>query len=140
VTPTRTPTVPPFQGCTPGYWKQDQHFGSWPPYIPTGPNATLLKDIFNLNGFTNLDGDATADDTLLEALSYKGGDDPAGKAQILLRAAASAVLNSGSVNYPLSLAQIKTLVNNALASNDEDTMTDLAKILDDDNNLRCPLN
>ena len=111
-----------FQGCTPGYWKHDQHFDSWPaPYVPTGPGATLLKDIFNLNGFTNLDGDATADDTLLEGLNYKGGRDLAGAAQILLRAASAAVLNAASFNYPLSLAQIKTVVNNALASGDRDT-------------------
>ena len=138
-TPTKTPTVAAFRGCTPGYWKQDQHFDSWPaPFVPTAPGATLLKDVFSLNGYTNLNGDATADDTLLEALSYQGGDTLEGKAQILLRAAAAAVLNSASLSYPLTLGQIQTAVNNALASNDEDTMTDLAGILDGNNNARCP--
>ena len=58
---------------------------------------------------------------------------------LTLMAAASAVLNSAGVNYPLTLGQIQTQVNAALASNDEDTMTDLAKILDGYNNARCPL-
>ncbi len=85
-------------------------------------------------------GTATADDTLLEGLNYQGGRDLAGAAQILLRAASSAVLNAASVNYPLSLGQIQTLVNNALASGDRDTMTDLNTVLDGYNNARCPFN
>jgi hypothetical protein len=139
-TPTRTPTPVPFQGCTPGYWKQDQHFDSWRVYVPTGASATLLKSLFNLNGFTNLDGNATANDTLLDALNYQGGDDLRGAAQILLRAAAASVLNAQSVNYPKTLAQIQSAVNSALASSDRSTMLELASILDVLNNAPCPLN
>jgi hypothetical protein len=139
-TPTKTPTPVPFQGCTPGYWKQDQHFGSWHIYVPTGSSATLLKSLFNLNGFTNLDGNSTANDTLLDALNYQGGDDLRGAAQILLRAAAASVLNAQSVNYPKTLAQIQSAVNSALASSNRTTMLELASILDVLNNAPCPLN
>jgi hypothetical protein len=97
--------------------------------------------VFNLNGFTNLDGNATPDDTLLDALRYHGGSGLPGAARILLRAAVAAVLNAQSpdINYPLSLVQIQTAVNNALASGDRDTMLNLASALDNDNNLGCPL-
>ena len=130
----------PSQGCTPGYWKQDQHFDSWRIYIPTGASATLLKSVFNLNGFTNLDGNASANDTLLDALSYQGGTDTRGAAQILLRAAAASVLNATSVNFPMTVAQIQSAVNSALASSDRDSMLELASTLDVLNNAPCPLN
>jgi len=136
-TPTITPTLP-LEGCGTGFWKQSQHFGDWPaPYSP----STLLKTVFNLNGFTNLDGNATPDDTMLDALRYHGGSGLPGAARILLRAAVAAVLNAQSpdINYPLSLVQIQTAVNNALASGDRDTMLNLASTLDHDNNLGCPL-
>lgn len=40
------------EGCTPGYWKQEHHFGNWAPYFPTGANATKFFHVFlacNLN-------------------------------------------------------------------------------------------
>jgi hypothetical protein len=100
-----------------------------------------LKDVFTLNGFTNLDGNSTPDDTLVDGLNYQGGDDAAGKAQILLRAGVSALLNAAKgFGYPLSVAQVQTAVNNALASNDKDTIVAAAAILDGLNNGVCPLN
>jgi hypothetical protein len=141
-TPTNTPVALAVGGCTPGYWKHEHHFDSWPAsYVPDGPGATLVKNVFNLNGFNNLDENSTPDDTLVDVLEYQGGNTLAGAAQILLRAAAAAVLNAASgLGYPMTVAQIQTAVDNALASGDRDTMTDLASMLDRANNARCPLN
>jgi len=47
------------KGCTPGYWKQAQHFGNWDGYSPDdyvdgvfgcGPNITLLEGLQNGGG------------------------------------------------------------------------------------------
>ena len=51
------------------------------------------------------------------------------------------MLNAASgLNYPMTVSQIQTAVSNALASNDRDTILNLAKTLDNANNRRCPLN
>lgn len=52
------------EGCTPGYWKQEQHFGSWTsPYDPSDlfsahfenafPGKTLLQVLWNGGGGLN---------------------------------------------------------------------------------------
>jgi hypothetical protein len=128
---------PPSQeGCTPGYWKQPQHFDSW---VPTGyTTGTTLETVFNVPDSLGYDNK-----TLLEALSFKGGNNFKGAAQILLRAGVAALLNSASpdVDYALSTADVISQVNAALASGDRETILDLAGQLDEFNNARtCPLN
>lgn len=73
-------------GCTPGYWKQEHHFDSWP--FPYGPD-TLLRDVFVTSNVLYV-----PDDTFLEALNYGGGPGVGGATQILLRAAVAALLNA----------------------------------------------
>jgi hypothetical protein len=134
-TPTYTPTSGAGQGCTPGYWKQQQHLDSW---IPTGfsPDQTL-ESVFDVPDTLGYD-----DVTLLEALSFQGGSDLNGAAEILLRASVSALLNSAqpNVDYPVTTAEVIDAVNAALASGDRTTIIDLAGKLDKYNNLGCPLN
>lgn len=120
------------QGCTPGYWKQTQHFDSWKIYSPSQLVSSVFTVPSQLSGLGSV--------TLVGALSFQGGPGVNGAAQILLRAAVSALLNSTSVNYPLSTAQVISQVNTALASLNRDTMLALATTLDNDNNLGCPLN
>jgi hypothetical protein len=80
--------------------------------------------------------------TLVQALNFKGGSGAQGAAQILLRAAVAALLNSAhpDVDYPRTTAEVIADVNAALASGNRSTMLALATELDDDNNLGCPLN
>jgi len=121
------------QGCTPGYWKQSQHFDSWPAAYSTSQKISSVFTVPSaLSGLGSM--------TLLQGLSFQGGPDVNGKAQILLRAAISALLNSAKVDYPLTTAQVISQVNTALASLDRDTILALATTLDNNNNLRCPLN
>jgi hypothetical protein len=86
-TPTNTPanTPIPFQGCTPGYWKQTQHLDSW---LATGisPNQTL-ESVFDVPKQIELDNK-----TLRQALSFKVGTTDTAAARILLRATVSALL------------------------------------------------
>lgn len=75
------------QGCTPDYRKAPQHFANW----PAGYNATdNVTGVFLIPDCV----EQPANNTLLEALNYGGGSEEWGAAQILLRAAVAAVLNS----------------------------------------------
>lgn len=127
-----TPTPPPGQGCTPGFWKN--HLDAWE---PTGysPSQTV-ESVWDVP-----DGFGLDNDSLATALSYPGGSGTTAAARILLRAAAAAVLNAAhpDVNYPRSVGAVIFDVNAALASNDRSTMLNLASVLDADNNLGCPL-
>jgi hypothetical protein len=131
-TPTNTPTPPPMEGCTPGYWRQSQHFDSWVGYT----QAQTLESVFDVPDAFGLDNA-----TLLQALGFGGGSGTTGAARILLRAAVAALLNAASpdVDYPRSVASVIADVNAALASNNRSTMLNLAASLDADNNRGCPL-
>ena len=134
------PPPPPGKGCTPGYWKQDQHFDSW---VPTGLKTTdLVSKLFSNAYLYKLDGKQMSKYTLVQALGFKGGTGPAGAAQILLRAAVAAELNARyqGMGYPMSAGAIITAVQNALASGNRGTMILLASRLDELNNLGCVLN
>jgi hypothetical protein len=121
------------EGCTPGYWKN--HTESW---AGTGysPGQTV-GSVFSAGGFPSL-----ASQTLLQALQGGGGPGTLGAARILLRAAVAALLNAAhsGVDYTRTTTAIISDVNAALASNNRDTMLNLATRLDRDNNLGCPLN
>ena len=114
-----------------GYWKQPQHFDSWVGY---SPNQTL-ESVFDVPDSYGLDNF-----TLVQALSFQGGSGTTGAARILLRAAVAALLNASSVDYPLTTAEVISMVNAALASGDRSTMLALASQLDKYNNYGCPLN
>jgi cysteine-rich repeat protein len=109
-----------FAGCTPGFWKQDQHLPYWVGHNPGDDfDTTFGSDCF--------DGDVT----LLEAVALKGGG-----VKALARHAVAALLNasSGEVDYPYTEAEVKAAVAAACASGDyETTKDDLA----DNNELGC---
>src|SRR5215218_3013469 len=122
------------EGCTPGYWKN--HTTNWEEYSPSTQLGTI---------FTSLAGTRFASMTLLQALSLQGGSTLDGATQILLRAAAAAVLNAAheGVGYPYRrFGEFKIIekVNAAIASGNRATILNLATTLDKANNLGCPLN
>jgi len=134
VTFTNAFKPPVNQGCTPGYYKQSQHFDSWKNYSPTQSVSSVFSNVV-----ASLQGE-----TLLQALQGGGGPDLVGAQTILLRAAVAALLNASNVNvaYPLTAAQVIAEVNGALATSDRQTILDLATLLDSYNNGPggCPLN
>ena len=124
---TTVTTTPEGEGCTPGFWKQEQHFDSWP--IST---TTTLASVF-----TNIGSPPGT--TLLEALSFKGGPTLQDAKNLLLHHAAAAYLNSLALDdYPLEPGEVIDLVNDALASNDRATILAVKDVLDANNNLGCP--
>lgn len=123
------------EGCTPGYWKQTQHFGSWAPSVPTGTNATLFFDVFTV---CDMDGTncsyrgLPADLTLLQALQLGGGGFNA-----LARHAAAAYLSASSnaVDYGITKVNVVTNVIQAFKTGS----TAYHAVLEAANEKYCPL-
>jgi hypothetical protein len=107
-------------GCTPGYWKQEQHFDSW-----AVPTSTLINTALETNIFPS-------GMTLLQALNAGGGDINA-----LARHAAAAYLNavSGDVDYGYTLAEIKEIIDDAPGD-----IEGAKNLLAAANEAGCPLN
>ena len=117
----------PNGGCTPGYWKQPQHFDSWVNYSPT-PVKSLYDDTF---GVTSSFGTGF---TLLDAMEQGGGGEIA-----LGRHATAALLNTQNddVNYSFSETEVMEIVQDAYDTNDFETAKN---ILAGENEQTCPLN
>ena len=110
-------------GCTPGYWKQEQHFDSWP--------ATLSPD----DSFSAVFGvQRVPDVTLLEALNTGGGGEAA-----LGRHAVAALLNALSyptVEYFYTSAQVITMVQTAYTTGEFQAIKNQLNFW---NEVGCPL-
>lgn len=123
-TPTSTPTpTPPSggQGCTPGYWRQTQHFDSYPaPYSP----ETMFSSVFSVGPSI----------TLAEAANAKGGN-----ANALIRHATAALLNAASadVSYAYTTDQVIAMVKDAYATGNFEATKNLFEA---QNEIGCPLN
>jgi len=126
------------QGCTPGFWKANfdkKGANAWP------TTNVLLGSVFTIPACLDCSIDF-ANLTLRQALDLQGGKDACGKAEILLRAAAAAYLNSLStcVQFELSTGELVAEVNAALAGCDANAIITEATRLDGFNNAGCPLN
>jgi hypothetical protein len=119
------------EGCTPGYWKN--HPESWP--------EGLSPDDYVCGVFTVPETYGLCEDKLMDALKYGGGPGDMGAAKILLRTAVAALLNAKNkdVGYPMPASEFKPMVNQALKSESRAMMLDLKDMLDEFNNLGCPL-
>jgi hypothetical protein len=131
------PPPPTSKGCTPGYWKQDQHFDSWPSGVTP---SQYLKTYFSGTIPLSFGGKSLGNYTMLDGLKMKGGSGVDGAWQILMRAAVAAYLNSKmNFGYQYTTAQVVSMVNTALASNNRDLIVITAGKLDLANNAGCTL-
>ena len=118
------PVEPPMggYGCTPGYWKQDQHLDSWVGYAPGDDYET----VFGI--------DASFSKTLLMTLGQGGGGEKA-----LGRHAVAALLNAANpdVSFAYTEAEVIAAVQGADATGD---FNGVKNQLEYQNELGCPLN
>lgn len=117
-------TLERMEGCTPGYWKQPQHFDSWAlPYTP----GTLFSSVFE---------DAFPGKTLLQVMETGGGG-----LYALGRHTVAALLNSASlnVNYNLGISEVITSFNNVYPGT-KDAYNGVKDSLEIYNQQGCPLN
>lgn len=131
------------EGCSPGYWKN--HTDNWEEY----QTSTKLRWIFD---FASAPAEVRRyqDATFQQALSFRGGPGLSGATQILMRAGVAAYLNAAhdGLGYPYRRTPtagytgpvLRQEINAALASGDRARMLELARFLDEANNLGCPLN
>jgi hypothetical protein len=121
-------------GCGLGYWKNHQAAWTSTAYTP----GDLVGSVFTIPS----ELEDLADDTLMNALKYPGGNGVDGAARLLLRTAVVALLNAShqDLNFPLSETEVIDAVNGALASLDRRTMMDVRHDLDMHNTQGCPLN
>ena len=110
------------EGCTPGYWKQDQHFDSWPAgYAPGDLFDTYFEDAF-------------PGKSLLYVLNLGGGG-----LNALGRHTVAALLNaaSGGVNYPYTVSEVISGFDGVFPNGDYEGQKNLFAVA---NELGCPLN
>jgi len=113
-------------GCTPGYWKQEHHFDSWPADVD--PDTATVSGVF---GVLPSMGDALL---LKDALALKGGGEKA-----FLRHAVAAYLNSKNddVVYFFDTLEVIGIVQEVYwSTGDFEGAKDL---LAEQNELFCPL-
>jgi hypothetical protein len=134
------------EGCTPGYWKQTQHFDSYEEYTPDEAIYWVFRHN-HVSAFDGLPADLAAYGNLsmVDALKLKGGPGVTGATEILLRAATAAFLNAASeqIGYPMRRyndpGNMGYRISDALHSGDRDQIIALASELDKANNLGCPI-
>ena len=118
------------QGCTPGYWKQPQHFSDWTdPYDPT--------DLFSEH-FEN----AFPGKTLLTVLSQPASSPPGPNAlNSLGRHTVAALLNAANrnVNFGFTPQQVIDMFNAVFPGTDAEYLA-LKNIFAAANEAGCPLN
>jgi hypothetical protein len=122
-TETETPPPPGGEGCTPGYWRQDQHFDSWVGYYPSDDFAAVFTV-----------APAFDPHSLLDAVWLGGGGEEA-----LARHAVAALLNASnpSVNYAYSVSQVLAMVQFAYETSAFEATKNLFEA---QNESFCPLN
>jgi hypothetical protein len=127
------PPIIDYQGCTPGYWKikSNDKDHCWCSEYYANPLLTQVYDPAALAVYdeTIKNSDGFKEETLDNALDFKGGDDLEGAARKLLRHGTAALLNdctlNGGGNYPEDAAVIISNINAALASQTISTIDDL---------------
>jgi hypothetical protein len=135
-TPSTTTTPPTTtmpegkEGCTPGFWKN--HPEDWEGFSPD----QTLDEVFDAAGLGSL-----GSTTLLDALSFRGGPSVVAAKRILLRHAVAALLNSAhsGVDFGMTTAEVISLVDDALASDDRDEILAAKNVLAALNQRDCPL-
>lgn len=119
------------EGCTPGYWKQDQHFDSWPYGVTTD---TAFSTVFGREITVKIGKTMVTDPTLLQALQAQGGS-----VNAAARHTVAAYLNAASseVDYDLGAADV---IAQFQANYPDGELEDMKDRFAQFNEQGCPLN
>jgi hypothetical protein len=126
---TKTWNQPGGQYCSPGYWKQTQHFDSWVTYAPGQTFSSVFGRPITIMWSAGGKPQPLTNPTLLQALQANGSG-----MSLLARVAVDALLNSTSMNSGFTAAQVISAVQQAIDTNN---MSLLNQFTIPEN---CPLN
>jgi hypothetical protein len=141
------------EGCTPGFWKIksngkppcwcDTYIGN--PLLTAVYDEAALAAIPHVNGRKEKNSAGFAAETLDNALDFKGGGDLEGAIRKLLRHGTAALLNActlnGGSNYPVGASSIISDINEAILSQDIETIDNLKNTYGNWNEcLPCTMN
>ncbi len=116
-------TVDVSAGCSPGYWKQDQHFGSWVGYTPGQQFSTVFENAF-------------PGQTLLQVLwNGKGGLNALGRQTVAALLNASNPTVSG-IGFPYTPAGVIAAFNDVFPGGDYEALKNRFEAA---NTIGCPL-
>ncbi|RMG29232.1 MAG: hypothetical protein D6721_06645 [Gammaproteobacteria bacterium] len=132
------------EGCSPGYWKQEQHFHNWQaPYRPKaehGQPASRWTEYFPALPGMGGSGGLPSDLTLLDALRLHGNT----QAEALARQAVAALLNgayqraTGGMNFGYTDGDVIDLYRQLL-DDPQVSLEDMADLFEMLNERHCPL-
>jgi len=122
------------EGCTPGFWKQKQHFKFWKGYGQSDIFSTTfgISDAYDdLTIKVDNQNKELKEVSLLKALQAQGGG-----LNALARHAVAALLNAASgANYAFTVDEVKMMVKNAIESG---SYEHTKNILEEENERGCP--
>lgn len=121
-----TPTPPTNRGCTPGFWKQERSFDSWPDsFKPTDSFSEVVLELSE-----------PVEPTLHQALGLGGGGIFA-----LMRQGVAALLNAASplLDYPLSAGEVIEELRTAIENGDAEAIEGVKDRLEQYNEGECPI-
>jgi hypothetical protein len=125
---------PKGEGCTPGFWKQDQHFKFWKIYKKTDKFGTVFGISTNVKIKVDNKDIWLKDATLLQALKAQGGG-----VNALARHAVAGLLNAASgANYAFTVDEVKLMVKTAIQSGNSNTIESTKNKLEEANEKGCP--
>ncbi len=125
---------PPFvaQYCSPGYWKQSQHFDSWVTYSPTDTFASVFGEDITIMWSAKGKPVATTNPTLQQVLEANGGG-----ISSLARAAVGALLNASALETEMTPEEVISAFQDTYPGTDADYEALKAEYTAEHN---CPLN
>ncbi len=130
ITNTKAPVAG--QYCSPGYWKQAQHFDSWMTYSPTDKFSAVFGETITINWSAGGKPAPVTDPTLLQALQANGGG-----INQLARATVDALLNASALTSGFTPAQVISMFGAAYPGSSTDYSNLAAQFTTAEN---CPLN
>jgi hypothetical protein len=121
------------EGCTPGFWKQEQHFEYWTEYLTSDSFSSVFGRTITIKWSETGKPQPVTDPTLLQALGANGGGINA-----LARHVVAALLNAANpeIEYFYSIPEIIEMFQDALGSGNYEYTKDILK---DENESGCPL-
>ena len=123
------------EGCTPGYWKQPQHWDSWSNYDPANGFFDVFERTITIKWSMTGKPLPITNPTLLQALQANGGGINA-----LARHAVAALLNASNpdVSYAFTVDEV---IEMAQAAIDSVELLEATKdLFENANEAGCPLN